>query len=88
MRLKKLEAGGGKVSSLSLLPAFRPLLWMVWGTGAWWDTRDNLLMQGVRGSWWSTLGRAGYASFSWKRNIRKAMEEAARATSYVQRLTH
>lgn len=80
------EDSGSKGLLLSLLPVFRPLLWTVWDTGACWDTTDNLLMQGVEGSWCIHWEGAGYASFSWKRNLRKAMEEAAQATSCVQRI--
>lgn len=46
MGLKELfEDRGRKGLLLSLLPVFRPLLWTVW------DTIDNMLMQGVGGSW-------------------------------------
>lgn len=89
MGLKELfEGRGRKGLLLSLLPVFRPLLWTLWDTGAWWDTTDNLLMQGAGGSWCIHCEGAGCASFSWKRNLRKAMEEAAQAPSCVHRMIH
>lgn len=45
-------------------------------------------MRGVGGAGGLHREGAEYASFGWKRNIRKAMEDAAQAISYVQRMTH
>lgn len=81
-----LGTEGGKVSSLSLLPAFRPLLWMVWGTGAWWTLLTICWCKELEGAGGLHWEEAGYTRFSWKRNIWKAMEEV-QATFCVQRMT-